>query len=523
MKKRCKTVMAALAAALLFVSFSSAEEAPALKKLNADVKELILYANQTEPASVTLAAEPEGASLEGLALNVKKEGIITAAAEGNVIRVLPVSAGSTTLTAEAGKVKLNLNVKVLVPAEAVTLSRKGDVAPGKKVKFTAAVEPKNAGNKNVEWSVEGTDLAEMDKNGTLSISADCRPGTRLTVRCCALGSGSPVEAAEELIVGLPLTPQTRKGLQQLNELPIPGPLLHPTADGSTWHEDFGLPEIAKVSFLSLENNLLKVKTDRNVSHIYIAEYDESWNTFAYVTTERLEGNKAELQLVNPQEHRVDVIIMEDLEVNGKMEENYSQGYKLCLEPLSLKAEAKQMGSDADGDAWAPYQMKNKKIKRLLAEIYPDGRTKNARYTFQAKNGELQISASFDEEGMLKDAYVLRYSASADEQASTSLNKDGTVKTYQISMDRYGYRLEMEDSGSGIFVWNLEEIVDGTGTRSHFRTREELFTHLEDGTVLMNTVAKDTNGEPFPWPFLADLVGPNTFAYPLIAPAAGTEQ
>lgn len=541
MKKARKTCLLVLTAVLLLViSCAAGEETPAVKKLTADLKEIVLYANQAEPATVTITAEPDGASPEGLALGVKKEGIITAEAEGNVIRVLPVSAGSTTLTVETGKAKLNLPVKVLVPVESVTLSRKGDVLPGKKIQFTSVFEPKNAGNKQAEWSLEETEFAEISKNGTLSVSADCPPGTKLTVRCRALGSGIPVETAEEIEVGLPLSQQQRKGYEQLKEIPLPRPLQHVSTDGRSWHEEFSLPEVAKISSVSLNGNVLQVETDRDVAHIDITEYDADWHIKANVTTGRSERNKAGLQLVKPQQNLVIVTIFEDLEVNGKKETNYTHSYALNPEPLSLKARPNQMFSDADGEAWAPYQKKNKQNLRLEAGICPDGLTKYVHYFFEARTGSLSVSANFSDEGEYMDGSVCRCSASGDISSDVIMDSTGEGYYYRLISDSYSYDMsrvnydlctdttkqhyaqyypgkDLDDPA--VHIWVLDPIINHTGTPQVFATKEDLFVHMEDGTVQMNTKIQDLNGNPFPWPFLADLVDPDTFAYPFITPAA----
>ena len=539
MKKAFRLGLCVFAAVmLLVVCYAAGAEAPAVKKLVADVKEIVLYANQAAPAAITISAEPEGASLEGITLSVKKEGVITAEAEENVIRVSPVSAGTTALTVEAGKAKLNLSVKVLVPVESVTLSRKDEVVPRKKIRFSSVVEPKNAGNKNVEWFLEGSDLATIDQNGVLSVSADCPPGAKLTVRCRALGSGIPVETAEEIDVGLPLSQQERKGYEQLKALPLPGPLQQVTADGRSWHEDFGLPEVAKFSTVLLENNYLYVETDRDVAHISIDEYTADWNSVAYMITERREKNKAGLQLVNPQQNLVIVTVFEDLEVNGKKQENYSQSYTLCLEPLSLTAKAQQNCSDADGEAWAPYQKKNKKDIRLQAYILPDGLTTYVHYYFEDKAGTLGMSANFDNEGMFTDASVSRSSASGNVYSSVMTDSTGEGYFYRLGSESYGFDMKRINydpaektshyydqkypgkdlSDPAVHIWILDLIISHSGTNEVFATTEDLFVHMEDGTVQMNTGIEDLNGKPFPWPYLADLISPDTFAYPCITAA-----
>ncbi|MBO7664044.1 MAG: hypothetical protein J6U01_11820 [Clostridia bacterium] len=142
--------------AALFSS-CSADPAVQLKKITADVKEVVLYANQAGPAVVNLSPSPEDASLEDLTVIVKKEEICTAVLDGTQLLVSPAAAGKTSVSVTDGKKKLVLPVKVLEPVTGLSLTVKGKAVPGGKLTFTPAVEPKNAADRQVEWSLEGGD------------------------------------------------------------------------------------------------------------------------------------------------------------------------------------------------------------------------------------------------------------------------------------------------------------------------------------------------------------------------------
>ena len=54
------------------------------------------------------------------------------------------------------------------------------------------IVPKQAGNKNVEWSLDvGEDIATVSK-GKVKIAKDAPVGTVITVTCTALGAPEPV-------------------------------------------------------------------------------------------------------------------------------------------------------------------------------------------------------------------------------------------------------------------------------------------------------------------------------------------
>ena len=67
---------------------------------------------------------------------------------------------------------------------------------------TAAMSPKKAGNKAVEWSLNvGEDIATISAKGQIKISKTAAEGTVITATCRALGAAEPVTATVDIPVG----------------------------------------------------------------------------------------------------------------------------------------------------------------------------------------------------------------------------------------------------------------------------------------------------------------------------------
>ena len=76
--------------------------------------------------------------------------------------------------------------------EDMTLEAKGKPVPGGTVTVKETLVPKQAGNKNVEWTLDvGEDIATVAK-GKVKIAKTAPAGTVITVTCTALGAPEPV-------------------------------------------------------------------------------------------------------------------------------------------------------------------------------------------------------------------------------------------------------------------------------------------------------------------------------------------
>lgn len=176
---------------------------PVVTGVTVSPAELFFYTGTDKPQTIEAALEPDTMPKAGITWSPAKEGIveITPVEDGKV-SVRPLAAGKTTIqvTEPTGK-KAKLNVSVTAPVETVELTVKGVARPGGTVSVSAALAPKEAGNKNVEWSLDvGEDIASINEKGQVKIAGETASGTIITVTCKALGAPEPVVAAVKLEV-----------------------------------------------------------------------------------------------------------------------------------------------------------------------------------------------------------------------------------------------------------------------------------------------------------------------------------
>lgn len=532
-------VLILLCCGALFAS-SAAESAVQLKKITADVKEIVLYANQADPVVVHLAADPEDASLEGMALTVKKEGICTAELQGTEIRVLPVAAGKTALTVTVGKKKLDLPVKVLVPVTGLSLTAKGNSVAGGKVTYTAVIEPKNAANKQVEWSLEGDDgLITINGKGVLSIDSGCPRGTTYTVKCRALGTGIPVEAEISGYVALNLPQDVKAAFNHFKELPVPEPLRHLSLSGKGWIPSTEIPSLTGFEVLELTDNELYIKTERDITNIYIVEANRYDNPSQFYGDYNSQSDlkirsrrEARFRLHDPERHAVQVYVSEDVEMNGK-KQNFTQGYKLKLNPLRLEASTSSVYRIVNLNDFPPYTAKTTSCHDYSADVYPDGSVSFVYYRFGSAAGELHFQGHFKENQTPSDIWLSRAILQEDVSADVWLTPKGEINMLTMEkMDLFFCRFkvtevgqsrlaslrkqypELENYNGPVHLWTVNLNTSGQLDQTlQFFTTGDLFTHEEDCTMVFHPEVTDLGGNPFPWRFLEELIGPNTFAYP----------
>lgn len=94
-----------------------------------------------------------------------------------------------------------MNVTVTDAVTSVELTPKGKFIPGGTVTVSAVLQPKTAGNKQLQWSADvGEDVASVNEKGQVKISKDATPDTVFHVTCTALGAPEPVSATVEITV-----------------------------------------------------------------------------------------------------------------------------------------------------------------------------------------------------------------------------------------------------------------------------------------------------------------------------------
>ena len=175
---------------------------PVIRAVAVEPAELTFYAGTDTPQTVKVTLDPP-VSAKGVSWIPSREGIveITASGDGEV-SVKPLAAGKITIAAkEPGGRNAKVNVNVVEPVAGLTLTAKGAAKPGGTVTVAAAIEPKQAGNKAVEWSLDvGEDIAAVNAKGQVKISKEAPAGTKITVTCTALGAPEPVTATIEIEV-----------------------------------------------------------------------------------------------------------------------------------------------------------------------------------------------------------------------------------------------------------------------------------------------------------------------------------
>ena len=518
-------------------------EEPAVKKITADVKEVLLYTNQTEPVTVQLAAAPEGASLQGLTVAFKKEGIATCEpGENGTLRFLPVSEGKTSANVTCGKAKLSLPVRVVKPVTGLSLSYKGTPEPGKKITLSAAIEPKNAANKQVEWAIENAEAGSIDPKGNLTISKDAAPGSSITVTCKALGTGEPVEARMEITVALKMSKEDANALAIIRDMPVPVNLRKVGPTAADW-ASFRLPEeMAKITGIQLNGNKLTITLDRKVYAISTGEISQS--EMSYYGGDYVNNvDSITWTLTDTEKNKYLADIIED---RTKEFERESTGHFYVTQRFAVNpagGTATPVSSNMSGSFKPDIKkmLPGTRTKYLSAEediqFRADGSVERIFCSYmEFSKYSMEYDAEFDKEGKLVNCSVMRQIEEKGGEplnAQLSFGADGKARFFYLFAPTFEFGIERHDMNSvtrstiqrkyeqadlneeGLQVWEFR--LNQYGTRYEtilFATREDIYTHGEDGSVTFNTEAKDLNGDPMPMKLLiSEWFNENSFAYP----------
>lgn len=168
---------------------------PAVKKLAVEPAEIFFYTGTEASETVKAVLDPDTVPPLGITWTAAKEGIveITPDAENGTAVIRPLAAGKAQIAVkEPGGKNAKFTVNVVAPVEDMTLEAKGKPVPGGTVTVKETLVPKQAGNKNVEWTLDvGEDIATVAK-GKVKIAKTAPAGTVITVTCTALGAPEPV-------------------------------------------------------------------------------------------------------------------------------------------------------------------------------------------------------------------------------------------------------------------------------------------------------------------------------------------
>ena len=174
---------------------------PQVKKITVEPAELFFYVGTDTVQTVRAVLDPDTVPPIGITWTPSKKDVleITAADDGTAqIRALAAGKYNVNVKEPGGKA-CQLRVSIVEPVTAVTLALKGKAKPGQTVTIAVTLEPKNAGNKGLEWAIDADEsVATINDKGQMRIAKEAQAGTEITVTCRALGAPEPVE--EKLVV-----------------------------------------------------------------------------------------------------------------------------------------------------------------------------------------------------------------------------------------------------------------------------------------------------------------------------------
>ncbi len=172
---------------------------PPVQSLRLAQDQFDLYLGLEETAELEVQVEPDTATrdLDWVSMNLKTAAVETAESGKAVIRgVSPGKTKITVLDRNTG-IRAQAQVRVLRPVTEVSVLGASELQPGKVAFYHALMLPANASDRRAKWSVDvAPDIAEIRSDGRLEIRENAAPGTVITVRCEAPGSGPAAIAAE---------------------------------------------------------------------------------------------------------------------------------------------------------------------------------------------------------------------------------------------------------------------------------------------------------------------------------------
>ena len=155
-------------------------------------------------AAYTLDLSGEAPAEESAEVTWKSSNVkVASVAEDGTVTCL--KSGSVTITATSGKVKATVTLKVTGLVEGITVTTKKatdslTVASGKTLALKATVEPANASNKAVTWSItDGSAYAKISSSGVVSANKGLTSPVTVTVKAVAK-DGSGMEATQEITI-----------------------------------------------------------------------------------------------------------------------------------------------------------------------------------------------------------------------------------------------------------------------------------------------------------------------------------
>lgn len=224
-RKQLFSLVLALAMVLTSVSIPSvtaeAAKTVAVKKVQiTNPKKKKVTLNKGKTLQIKVKITPKNVKNKKVTYKSSKKKIASVTAKGKV-KGLKVGTAKITVTSKANKKKkATLTVQVVTPVSKVTVNpTSATIDAGATTTLTAAVEPKNAYNKKVNWSTSNANIATVDTNGvvkgvsagTATITATAADGSnkkatcQITVKAAAVNPGPNPPAATATLESIAVT------------------------------------------------------------------------------------------------------------------------------------------------------------------------------------------------------------------------------------------------------------------------------------------------------------------------------
>ncbi|MBQ6398519.1 MAG: Ig-like domain-containing protein [Clostridia bacterium] len=175
---------------------------PTVQKIGIDSGDLTLYLG-AEPVTVRALITPDTVPAKGLFWRTTRPDLFEVTeAEDGAVMVRPLTVGRAYLSVrEPGGKAAQIALIGLKAVEGLELRHSGAAKPGATVRFTAVLQPQDAGNRNVTWTLNvGEDVATIGNNGKLRIGKNAPKGTEITVTCTSKGAPVPITVSEKITV-----------------------------------------------------------------------------------------------------------------------------------------------------------------------------------------------------------------------------------------------------------------------------------------------------------------------------------
>lgn len=336
-----------------------------------------------------------------------------------------------------------------------------------------------------------------------------------------------------------------KPMEKISALVIPDSLLHPGMTADDWYApETEIPKLTEIAEWKIEDKKLCVTMKSRINNILIIEYNsegfvvnryDSYSDKA-VDDGGVNGRMPMKSPLNRAEIRTSEAVPSD--GDGIRETFYEQVYSLKGREKTLKLEGYTVSEVFPAADYPPYGEKRDNSVTVTRELRTDLTMSRISCDFGRNYAYMDISARFDEDGVLSFCEVLRScSAGKGNELVVRVGLDGKGKTDFVNLQLPGeFTLHVErEKNNGFLRPDAQAIYtkdalrnpsvtlwqaslrqgDGDWSEVLFASEEDLFSIGTDGSFRLNTEAKDLNGEPFAWNMLSPMLPDGFLTMPVL--------